>query len=294
MAHWVYASDSVRLRVAHWRCEGGRGTVLMLPGRTEYVEKYGPAAGEFAKAGFAMAAIDWRGQGLADRMLADRMGGHVLEFRDFQKDLVAMLQTAAQLDLPRPWHVLGHSMGGCIALRALIEGLDVASCAFSSPMWGIQMSPTLRPMAWSLSWMARQVALDHIYAPGTSGASYPNAVGFDGNMLTCDRDQFNWMARQVDAHPELGLGGPSLRWLNEALRECKGLSVLESPKLPCLTVLGTDERIVDPDAIRARMADWPQGELLMIENGRHETMMETAERRSRVFDAFRDHFAAHS
>ena len=35
--------------------------------RAEYIEKYGMSAVEFAKAGFATLAVDWRGQGLAGR-----------------------------------------------------------------------------------------------------------------------------------------------------------------------------------------------------------------------------------
>lgn len=291
-AHWVTASDGVRVRMAHWHPERARGTVLMLPGRTEYVEKYGPTASEFAQAGLAMATIDWRGQGLSTRALDDPMGGHVAAFADYQHDFAAFTGACTELDLPKPWHLLGHSMGGCIGLRALMNGADVASAAFSSPMWGIQMSATLRPVAWVLSWAARQVALDHHYSPGTSGASYPNAVGFDGNMLTHDRDQYNWMAAQVDAHPELGLGGPSLRWLNEALLECRALAAMPSPDLPCLTVLGDQELIVDPAAIETRMGSWPGGELLMIEGGRHECMMEVPDIRTKVFDALRAHFLA--
>ncbi|SHJ44456.1 lysophospholipase [Palleronia salina] len=292
MAEWRQAADGQRLRLAHWRPEDARGTVLMLPGRTEYVEKYGPTATEFAKADLAMIAIDWRGQGLSDRMLDDPMGGHVMHFADFQQDFDVMLQAAADHDLPKPWYLLGHSMGGAIGLRALNRGAPVARAAFSSPMWGIQMSASLRPMAWGLSWVARRVRMDHTYAPGTSGASYPNATPFDGNMLTCDRDQYDWMARQVEKHPELGLGGPSLRWLNEALVECRALAALASPDIPCLTVLGSEEMIVDPARIRSRMDRWPSGRLMMVEGGRHECMMETPERRDAVFDALRAHFTA--
>ena len=72
-AFWVEASDGVRLRVALLGPPPtqAKGTVLLFPGRTEYVEKYGPAAAALQMRGYACIAIDWRGQGLADRPLDD-------------------------------------------------------------------------------------------------------------------------------------------------------------------------------------------------------------------------------
>ncbi|PZX16039.1 lysophospholipase [Palleronia aestuarii] len=293
VAHWCRAPDGLRLRIAHWRPETARGTILLFPGRTEYVEKYGPAADILARAGLATIAIDWRGQGLSDRLLDDRLGGHVMAFSDYQMDVDALLAAASELDLPRPYFLLGHSMGGAIGLRALHAGLDVAACAFSSPMWGISLSATLRPLAWTLSWSARRIGLGHRYAPGTSRGSYPNTVPFAENLLTDDPDQLAWLARQTELHPDLALGGPSLRWLHEALSETRALDRIPSPDLPCLTFFGTDEKIVDLDRIERRMARWTGGELLRIEGGRHETLFETPDRRRRAFDALTAHFEAY-
>jgi lysophospholipase len=76
VCRWLTTADGVRLRACFWR-EGGRGTVLLFSGRTEYAEKYGPAARELAVRGFAMATIDWRGQGLSARLSGDATLGHV-------------------------------------------------------------------------------------------------------------------------------------------------------------------------------------------------------------------------
>ena len=72
--------------------------------------------------GYASLAIDWRGQGIADRMTPNRAIGHVGHFNDYQKDLAAVLTYARERDLPKPYFMIGHSMGGCIGLRSLIEG----------------------------------------------------------------------------------------------------------------------------------------------------------------------------
>ena len=275
-AWWITASDGLRLRVAHYptQTEGERGTVLLFPGRTEYVEKYGRTAADLAAAGYHTVTIDWRGQGLADRMLDDPRTGHVHVFEDYQLDVASMLHMVALLDLPQPMHLIGHSMGGCIGLRAVMDGLPVKSCTFTGPMWGIRIADTLRPAAWALSWGSKHIGLSHHYAPGTSTDSYVASAPFEDNMLTTDPDMWDYMRRQVLAQPELQLGGPSLGWLHEALSETRSLARRPSPTLPCLCLTGTNERIVDIPRIESRMAHWPGGKLVMIDKGEHEVLME--------------------
>jgi lysophospholipase len=284
-AYWLRASDGVRIRVAIWRPDGtARGTVLMFPGRTEYIEKYGMLAETFAERGFATLIIDWRGQGLSDRLLDDVRLGHVDVFSDYHRDIAAAMRLARDVDLPRPFHMIGHSMGGGIGLRAVMEGLAVQSCVFTGPMWGIYMSPALKPFGWALSHVAPMVGMGSRLPPTTRYESYVLAQEFDGNSLTTDPEMYRLMQDQMKAHPELGIGGPTLVWLRESLMECRALSRRASPDIPCITFLGAGESIVDCDAVRSRMDRWPRGQLEVIDGARHEVLMETPEIRGHVFD----------
>ena len=292
-AYWVQAADGVRLRVAHFPCEQARGTVLLFPGRTEYIEKYAHTAAALAEHGYTTLAVDWRGQGLADRLLKDPLPGHVNHFSDYQLDVNAVVAAAIELDLPKPWHMIGHSMGGCIGLRALMNGLPVASAVFSGPMWGIHLSPPMRSVAWLISWSGARLGLGHLSVPGSRGESYVLASEFDDNLLTTDRSMWDMMREQLTSSPALELGGPSLRWLNEALHECRTMAAMPSPDVPCLTLLGTNERIVDVPRIEARMANWPNGELVHVPNGEHEVLMDTPETRAMAIGRIVAHFDAH-
>ncbi|MCF6233291.1 MAG: alpha/beta hydrolase [Rhodobacteraceae bacterium] len=284
-AWWVETSDQVRLRVGLWPAKGeARGTVLIFPGRTEYIEKYGQTAQELTRRGFAVLVIDWRGQGLSDRLLPDRQIGHVARFTDFQKDIAAMLRVTRELDLPRPFHLLGHSMGGAIGLRAVMEGLMVQSCAFTGPMWGIYTPHILGPIAWATATIGPMLGLGAWLPPNTSLDHYVLKQAFDGNLLTHDPEMYAMMQDQLKAQADLGLGGPSLVWLREALNECKTLAARASPDMPCLTFLGTKEAIVDRDAVRARMQVWPRGEIDEVQGAHHEVLMERPEIRAHVFD----------
>lgn len=291
-AFWLHAADKVRLRAAIWP-GGNQGTVLLLPGRTEYIEKYGRAASDLVARGFTTVSIDWRGQGLADRQLSDKMSGHVDSFSSYQKDLDALLHLAHEQKLPRPYFILAHSMGGCIALRGLTRNLPIQAAAFTAPMWGISMAAWMRPMAIAISTAASWVGQAHRYAPGTTARTYVQEAAFAGNVLTTDADMYAYMRTQVGKHPDLALGGPSMGWLHAALAECNALAALPSPETPALCALGTAEQVVDTTPIYQRMRQWRNGRVDLYPNAEHEIMMETPAMRKRLFDSVADHFRSH-
>lgn len=289
---WAETPDRVRIRIGIWGA-GDRGTVLLLPGRTEYIEKYGRTARDLLARGYATIAIDWRGQGLAQRALADRLVGHVDDFDEYQRDFDTLITVAQSEGLPRPYFLLGHSMGGCIGLRALMRGAPVNAAVFSAPMWGISMAAWMRPVAHVVSALARPFGQAHRYAPGTGGQTYVTSVPFQGNVLTTDPDMWDYMCRQVAAQPDLALGGPSLGWLRAALRECGALTALPAPRIPCITALGSAEKVVDVAPIHLRMAAWPGGRLDHYPGAEHEVPMEQPTHRIRFTDEAARLFDAH-
>lgn len=285
LAWWARTADNVRIRVAFWRPAGAvHGTVLMFPGRTEYIEKYGDTVDSLARRGFATLVVDWRGQGLADRLLDDTRLGHVNLFTDYQHDVDAALRVAREFGLPQPFHLIGHSMGGAIGLRAVMQGLPVQSCAFTGPMWGIYMSPVVRPFGWALSHVAPIMGMGTRLPPSTRYEGYVQAQPFENNVLTGDRGMYRMMQDHITMHPELGIGGPTLVWLREALNECRHLAHQASPNLPCVTFLGEKETIVDCDAVHQRMKNWPGGTLDVVKAAHHEVLMETPDIRARIYD----------
>ena len=290
-AVWIHADDGLRLRVAVWPV-GHRGTVFLYPGRTEMMEKYGAVARDLGARGYAALAIDWRGQGLSDRMSEDVGLGHVGAFADYQKDAICLETIARDLDLPHPWFLLGHSMGGAIGLRRLINQGPFRAAVFSSPMWGIQMSAMTRPVAWTVPRMARAIGRGEIYTPGANRLSYLASAEFEDNTLTTDADQFASMKRQVLHSPEFALGGPSLHWLHEALEEVGRLAGATLPPVPALTAIGSLEAIVDPVAIRRLATRWPSCRIREFEGARHELLMERAEVRGAFLDMIGDLFDA--
>ncbi len=285
-AFWLTTEDGTRIRLGVWPVpEEAKGTILMFPGRTEYIEKYGRFARDMAARGYAMIAVDWRGQGLADRPAHRRDMGHVVSFDEYREDVAVVRAALMDMDLPKPWVLLGHSMGGAIGLRALHDGLPVRGAIFSAPMWGIRMSGFLKAISGVVLGLSKPLGLDKSFAP-TTGPFEP--MVFNDNPLTTDRNNFDYMERQVEMHPELALGGPSMRWVNAALDETGELMEMDAPDLPMLVLLGTEESIVESSAVHERAARWPGSRLQMIDGARHEVLMESPERRDTCLKVLTD------
>jgi len=278
---WRTTDDGVRLRLGAWQAETPRGTILLFPGRTEYLEKYGKVVGDLTAAGWSVALIDWRGQGLSDRLDDDTRLGHVADFIDYQRDVAVLLDWVDEIGLPSPRVLLAHSMGGCIGLRALVDGLDVERAVFSAPMWGIQMPTYARPLTYVIPPMARMLKKETVFAPGTKPTSYLVDTEFAENMLTTDAETFAWLCSHVASDPDFALGGPSVQWVGSATQELDRLLKLEKPSVPCLTFVGSREQIVSVEAMERYHAGWTSGELRTVDGAKHEMMMEAPSIRQR-------------
>ena len=284
-AFWLQTDDAVRLRMAVWG-KPERGTILIFPGRTEACEKYGLLAAEFCAAGFCVVTLDWRGQGLSQRMGRDPRMGHVGRFSDYQRDVAALLAALPKLGLTEgARYLVAHSMGGAIGLRAVQQGLDVRGVVFSAPMWGLALSKPARLAVLAITAAARRLGMGQIYTPGYSADSYLDSAPFEGNVLTHDPEMFAYLKRQVDGYPDLGLGGPSLHWLSEAMHEMAELRATPVPQMPALCLVGGAEHVVDPAAMTDVMARWSGGHLARLPGLCHEIFYEIPSGRNQAIDA---------
>ena len=164
----------------------------------------------FLEHGYTSVSLDWRGHGLADRLTSNPLLGHVETFSDYLKDFDAVIDWAKNFNLPKPWFVLGHSMGGAILLRNLHENKHFNAAVFSCPMWGIKLNPALRIFAYIYGNLARFLKLDKNFAPTRSEKGYFDE-SFEKNALTNDPDMWCYLIKQITEQPSLKLGGPSVK-----------------------------------------------------------------------------------
>jgi lysophospholipase len=276
---WLGGGDQPRLRAAIWGPAiwrgAARGTVLLFTGRTEYIEKYLRVIARLTDLGFAVATLDWRGQGMSERRVAGILG-HVDDFAEYQRDMDAFLAWPALRALPGPRVALSHSMGGAIMLRALVDARLVADVAiFSAPFWGTGVKGFVGGVARRSAGAAVALGLGaHAVPMGGTRLCYVARQDFDGNVLTSDPEHFAWFRAQADARPDLTLGAPTFAWLAAAFEELAALRRAPVPDLPTLLLLGEDEGVVNPAPIHAWVAKAPRAALTLLPGVRHEPLME--------------------
>ena len=284
----LVADDGVALRGALWRgpdAAAARGHVLLLQGRAEFLEKYMTPAAELVARGFAVASLDWRGQGFSQRLTANPLKGHVDRFTDYHRDLAALIAHPAVSGLPGPRLVVAHSMGATAAIGAALRGiLAPRALVVTAPMFGIVMTGWQRALAQLLIPLALSLGQRKRWPP-LPGAAEPYVFsGFEGNLLTGDRAAFEWMVETLRREPALRLGMPTLGWLDAAGEEIAWLRRQGPLDQPGLCLLGGEEAVVEPDAVRAG-ADRLGFELVEIPGARHELLVAAEPARRRLWEA---------
>ena len=287
-AEWVIGAGGARLRAALFPAIGkARGSVVVSPGRTEPLEKYFEVVGDLRARGFAVLVHDWRGQGLSQRLLPDRLKGHAVQFEDFVEDYRLIL-LAFQDRLPEPWIALGHSMGGCLVLLDLVRGESrFAAGVLSAPMLGISTAGIPEALSRGIAWS--MVASGQGSSPVPGLGHDPMGDAFVEEGLTHDRARYSRYKAQLRACPDLALGGPTWGWLDFALRAMAALgdpAALRRVEIPVTVIAAQHDQLVLNGAAM-RVADHlPRGRYVEIPGAFHEILVETDPIRARFWAAF--------
>jgi lysophospholipase len=285
--------DGLKLRSALWEATRGplRGTVVILQGRSEFIEKYFEVIADLRRRGFAVAIFDLRGQGGSERMLSNRRKGHVVAFTEYDRDLEIFIDEVVRPALPEPFIGLGHSLGGNILLRgAQDEASPFSRMILLSPMIDVhtQMLGAPRALVRAYASVAPVLGLATAYVRG--GADEPSDLRkFENNRLTSDFVRWSRIKSIIEAAPDLALGAPTIGWLRAALRSCAMLSRPDYPKYVCVPMMlfaaGAD-RVVSAQAIEDFAVDLKSGGHILMPGSRHEILQETDAIRQRFWAAF--------
>ncbi|MFO1185349.1 MAG: alpha/beta hydrolase [Bauldia sp.] len=289
----ILADDGVGLRYAVWRGSGERrGTVCILQGRAECIEKYFEVVSELRGRGFAVAAVDWRGQGGSERLLRSARKGHVERFADYQRDLIALLEQIVVPDCPPPYFVLAHSMGGLVALHAARRQVQhIARMVLLSPMLRLMGIMPRSLLAAAAAGALRRIGFGDLRLPGREAMAVDRRL-FLGNRNTSDPVRYERFADLLRQAPHLAVGAATLGWFATARRAMADVqrdgfgAAIAIPTL--LLTAGADE-VVD-NAVADRLAKALRaGASLEIPGARHEILFERDSIRSlfwAAFDAF--------
>ncbi len=284
------AADGTGLRWATFPSLAARprGTVLLLQGRGEYIERWFETIRDLQVRGFAVATFDWRGQGGSQRMIRHPHKGHVGSFRAYGLDLEAVL-AGPVADLPRPLFVLAHSTGGLVAAAEIGRlAPHVARIVMASPFFGLgnfgvpvgfarKLAKTLRNLGFGRGWVFG------------GGATAVHTRPFAGNRLTSDQIRHARAAELSSRLRQVAIGSPTIGWLAAAFAAQDRVfapDALDAWRVPTLVLACSRDEVVDGRAAERFVVATRMTELMVIPGARHELLHERDLYREQFWAAF--------
>jgi len=258
-----------------------RGSFILHPGRTEFIEKYFETIRDLTRRGFVVLAMDPRGQGLSDRLVEDPLKSFVHRYHHYGED-IGFVQRELENHLPRPHILLGHSMGGLAVIQAVIEkSADPDILVASAPMLGL----------WDVTTPVFKLGFRTLdrFGLGTRDLPFQKQergipVEFENNKLTSDPDRFRKWRDYFLSTPELRVAGPTIRWLAESVRAMDRVNRrARHINIPTLLFAPGADPIVDPASIRS-FGEKADAEVITVVGARHELFLEQDQYRDQFFE----------
>ncbi|MBO6505086.1 MAG: alpha/beta hydrolase [Kordiimonadaceae bacterium] len=285
------ATDGVQMRFARFpasKVVETKGTIVFLPGRTEFIEKFLEDIHLWNDMGFACAAMDLRGQGMSHRVHSNRDKHYVDTFDQHIDDVHQFFEEALVNKMPKPFILMGHSAGSHVIMRFLHDHpRDADAAILVAPMMRIAAGGIPRPITKGLAQLMTTIGLGAAYVPGHT--KFKEGRWGWRRKLTHDDDRFEDEDHFITTRDKrLAVGGATYKWLLEAMKSCDTLMApgyVESIQHPVLILQASEDQIVDNAAQSHVAALLPHGRLAPIEGAMHEILKESDDIRAKVWDA---------
>ncbi len=235
--------------------------------------------------------MDWRGQGLSERLLPVREKGHIQDFGAFRSDLRQFFGEFVLPRLPGPYVLMTHSMGGTPALQILADG-DHNYCAavLCAPMTRLYDGLMQRIGVRLIAQAATRIGLSRSAIAGVK----EHSMAFEGNILTSDRVRHARFRELQSAAPNATIREPTYGWVRaatEAMDDLHRPGRYSNLTTPTLIVSAEFDHLVRSSDHLWIAEQSPLIERVIVTGALHEIMMERDEVRDQYWKAF-DAFVA--
>lgn len=226
----ITAGDGLRLYLRRHEEVGARGEVVIVHGFGEHSGRYGGLTEHLLANGFAVTAYDQRGHGLSDGL-----PGHVEDFDDYEDDLDKIITLTRSRAAGRPMFIIGHSMGGLVALRYLAhKSANITGAIISAPL-----------IAVAIPVPAHKLLIARIGARLAPRLRLSNEI----NPADLSRDPEVGRAYAADPHVNRKV---STKWFAEAVRAMAEVKDLASTiRTPIFVMHGTKDKLASVEATKA-------------------------------------------
>ena len=256
----------LELRASHYEVDAPRASLLLLHGFGEHRGRFAELATFLANAGIAVLTFDQRGYGESPGRR-----GHVERWTDYVADVRTASQVLSDLYPATPQFLLGHSLGGVIALDYLLASeLQPRGAIISAPVLGTEAFSAIKVlMSRVLSAVAPRLQVN---------------LGLDSSNLS----RIPEVEQEYLADP-LVHGKASMRFGSESIdaihRILDGASGFSSPML---LVYGDDDRVASLPTLDRFYGELTVEDLTRVvyPGGQHESHMDV--QKDEVFALYRD------
>ena len=253
------------------------GTVLIVHGFTENVDKFDEVIHALLRSGYGVVAYDQRGHGRSWHAegLADPSLTHVDDFDEYVRDMEAVVDQVLSA-MPKPWYLLAHSMGGAVSALYLERHADVfARAALCSPMIAASLGGLPAPLARVICGAGARLIgrKKRVFV----SKPYAGPEAFEGSAAS-GRARFDWYEAVRAGTPAFQNNGPSYGWMLQALRVTGMIladGAVERIATPTRVYTAGDDTVVLPEAQQAFAARLKHGERVVVPGARHEIYRST-------------------
>ncbi len=226
----ITASDGLRLYLRRHEASAPRGEIVIVHGFGEHSGRYGALTEHLLANQYSVTAYDQRGHGLSDGL-----PGHVEAFSEYDEDLNKVISLTRSRAAGRPLFIIGHSMGGLVALRYLARrGGAVAGAIISAPL-----------IAVAIPVPAHKLMIARV------GARFAPRLRLDNEINPADLSRDPEVGRAYAADPHVNRK-VSTKWFAEATHAMEEVKAWAGQiRTPVFVMHGTKDRLASLDATKA-------------------------------------------
>jgi acylglycerol lipase len=232
-----------------------KAVIIVVHGLAEHIGRYKNVINYLVPKGYAIYGLDHRGHGKSQGIR-----GYVDRFSDYITDLKTFFDLVRKEQPDKKIFMLGHSLGGLIAVAYAIE--------YQAELSGLIVSAALMKIGASVS-------------PATVFmAKIISAIAPKMGVTTLDASTISRDKTVVDAYvndPLVYRGKTSARWGTEFIKITRDIpDKIAKITLPLLVMYGTDDKLCDPEGSRMlyQMANSPDKTLKAYKGLYHEIFNE--------------------
>ena len=302
----------VKIKYRTFKRRDEKGAIVISSGRTECMFKYDETIYDFYQEGYSVYIHDHRGQGFSGATTEQGKDpvighgpGHVANFIFYVDDLHQFVTEVVLDGQPagdRQLLLLAHSMGGCIATRYIQQHRNVfRAAALCSPMHqpdvGLLPGSAVKTLADIRALKGEAIKYAGKGGPYNQKTFNPSTA--KDEAMTHSPVRYQRVRDMFTRHRDTRVGGASYGWVRQALEASdRARARAGDIELDVLLLQATEDVAVTAkgqNEFRDKLnANHPgRCQLVPIEGGYHELLIEDDEYRNKAISLIKEFFADH-